>query len=357
MVDDSININEFDYSSIYRAKEFTEAMNTYFDTGDEQTRCVLLAVNEADQASVMTSLSSKLYSYIVDKVDDIDFGTIPRSKGDITKIGNYEQLRDCINIMVEVMHNYKQPTTSIETVQIALQNMIDRKDLFTKAFKMNVELPMIMYNTLALSIVSSVSYLISSCIEFIKLPDDSGYEIALNKVAVAKSKEHVLFKDLESFNKCCEKGDFDKAMNYVIIQSSSKRLMKEAGPIAMAAGAAIVVIAALIMIIHIIRELIYYFYYSRVKLSDYFTAQSALLTMNAYNIENNLARDDKSRKSIATKQRKYADMFTKISNKLQVADKVASVKTANDMKAASKEKYNIKDVVDTIPDSANSTLF
>lgn len=356
MVDETAIINSFDYKSIYRYREFTEAME-YFDTGDTKTRCVLLAVNEADQANVMTALSSKLYKHIVDKVDDIDFGTIPQSRGDITRIDNYEQLVDCINILSEIMVNYHQPTESIETVQIALQNMKDRKDLFTKAFKLRTELPMIVYNTMALSIVASVSYLISSCIEFIKLPDGAGFDIALNKVAVGKSRDAVLFKNLSKLNKSCEKGDFDKCINYVITRSASKHFGEAAPVIAVVAGAAVAAVAALIIVIFAIRELVYYFYYSRVKTSSYFAAQSALLNMNASNIENNLTRDDNARKEVAGRQRKFANLFKKISNQLQVADKVGATKAAVDLKALEKEKFKIDDVVDQVPDSAAAVIF
>ena len=116
MVDETATIKSFDYSSVYRAKEFTEAMK-YFDTSDTMTRSILLAVNEADQGTVMTSLSNKLYKHIVDKVDDIDFGTIPESRGDITKIDNYENLVDCINIISEILQQYHQPTDTVEIVR------------------------------------------------------------------------------------------------------------------------------------------------------------------------------------------------------------------------------------------------
>ena len=42
---------------------------------------------------------------IVAKVSDIDFGTIPRSRGDITKIENYSQLMECIDILRGVICN------------------------------------------------------------------------------------------------------------------------------------------------------------------------------------------------------------------------------------------------------------
>lgn len=353
MVDEESTIKPFDYSSIYRAKEFTEAMK-YFDTNDTMTRCVLLAVNEADQGTVMTSLSNKLYQHIVDKVDDIDFGTIPNSKGDITKIDNYEGLTDCINIIAEILQQYHQPTTSIETVQIALQNMIDRKELFEKAYKLNVEMPIIIYNTIALAIVSSVSYMISACIEFIKLPDDQGFDIALDKTAVIKTKENILFQDLSKFNNMCANGSFDKAMDYVIKQNANQFT---GGMFAFSASSVVVILGILLLIIPVIRELIFFFYYSRTKVSDYFDAQSSLLMMNAYNIENNLSREDKSKKEIANKQRKIADVFKKISNAIKINYKTGESKAAKEINTLDSQKYKSTDVLDAVPDSASSVLF
>ena len=132
MVDEASMIKSFDYSSIYRSSQFNESMK-YFDTEDTMTRSILLSVNEADQNVVMTSLANKLYKHITEKVDEIDFGTIPNSKGDITKIDNFEQLLDCVNIISDILQQYHQDTTPVETVNLAIQNMIDRTDMFEKA--------------------------------------------------------------------------------------------------------------------------------------------------------------------------------------------------------------------------------
>ena len=352
MVEESSLIKSYDYEHIHRYKAFTEAMNL-FDVADDLTRGVLLTVNEADQGAVMTALSNKLYQHIVDKVDEIDFGTIPQSAGDITKIDNYEELKDCINIISEIIMQYNQPTNSIDTIKIALQNMEDRIPLFTKAYKLNTEMPIIIYNTITLAIVSSVSYMISTCIEFIK--EDQGFDIALNKVAAVKTKETILFKDLERFNKECSSGNFDKAMDYIMKQQANNfsGTMFVFGP-----GAVIAITGVILLsIIPMIRELIFFFYYSRTKVSTYFDAQSTLLTMNAYNIESNLSRDEKSRKEIAGKQKRIADDFKKIANFFKVEAKTAEQKTNKDISALDKQKYKANDVLDTIPDSANASLF
>ena len=354
MTSDVDNIKQFDYNSIHRSKAFQEAMKC-FDNSDKMTRAILLSVNEADQNTVMTSLANKLYQHIVDKVDDIDFGTIPLSKGDVTKIDNYDKLTDCINIIAEILQQYHQDTSSIETVATALQNIIDRTDMFTKAYKFNTEMPIIIYNTIVLSIVSSVSYMISACIDFIKSSGNEGFEVSLDRVALQKTKDNVLFKDLGKFNKLCASGEFDKAMDYVI-NTNSKNF---SGLAAYGAASVSIVLGIILLIIPIIRELIFFFYYSRCKVSDYFEAQASLLTMNAYNIENNLTRNDKDKKEIATKQRKIADKFKKIADTIKIKTKTGEAKSQKDIKKLDDKKYTADEVLgkDVIPDSSNSVLF
>ena len=63
-----------------------EAFVQHLDIGDNTTRKAVMYMNEADQASVLASLTAKLYDKIVTKVDDIDYGDIPNSKGDINRI-------------------------------------------------------------------------------------------------------------------------------------------------------------------------------------------------------------------------------------------------------------------------------
>lgn len=353
MVDESSIIKSFDYASIHRSKQFNEAMK-YFDIEDNMTRAVLLSVNEADQNVVMTSLANKLYSHITEKVDDIDFGTIPNSKGDITKIDNFDNLVDCINIISDILQQYNQDTSSVEIVNLAIQNMVDRTDMFEKAYKLNIEMPIIIYNTITLAIVSSVSYMISSCIEFVKLPEDRGFDIALDKVGAAKAKDAILFNDLRRFNKICGDGSFDKAMDYVIKQNANNFT---GAAFVFGASSVIVMLGILLSIIPVIRELIFFFYYSRAKISDYFDAQSSLLMINAYNIENNLARDEKVKKKIAADQRKVADTFKKISNTLKVNLKTGEKKAVEETNKLDKQKFKHDDVLDTIPDSSNSVLF
>lgn len=357
VIKEDVNLmKDIDFDAIHRSKPYMEAVNQYFDTSDTRTRKILLAVNEDDQNLVMTSLANKLYDNILDKVDKIDFGTIPASKGDITKIENYDRLVDCVNIITQILQAYHQDTKPIEVVSTAIQNIIDRRDLFMKSFKLGVEMPILIYNTIVLSIVSSNSFMIASCIEFVKISDTEGFDIAVNKTAAVRTSDCVLFKDLEKFNKICANGSFDKSMEFVIRQSTgAKDFSGTVAAFGISGGP--LLLGTILIIIPLIRELIFFFYYSRYKISDYFELQSSLLTMNAYNIENNLTREDKNKKEIVKKQRKVADFFKKISNAFAIKNKTGAVKTAKEVEKLDKEKYKSSDVLKSVPDSANSVLF
>lgn len=337
-------INKRDYDTI---------LNEYFDIEHRETRKVMLNINEADQNQVLSALTSKLYDHIVDRVDDIDFGDIPSTKGDITKLDRYQKLVDCVTVMRQLLEEYKQDVKPIGIIEKAIENVAQRKELFEKAFRYQVELPMITYSTIVLSIISSTSFLVSTCIEFIKIPSQDEFSVILDKVALTKSKSNLLFNNLEKFNTACDKGQIDNCLE-VIIKNNMKNLTGVevgfvVGGVAMA--------GLLLNIIPILRELIFFFYYSRTRVSDYFDIQADLLQMNAYNVQSNETMKKSEREKIAKKQIKIAELFRKMSNKIAVNTKESEVKATKDIVQANKEKARTTDLMDSIPDSASSALF
>ena len=143
---------------------YEDIMMEHFDINDDYTRKTLLSINEADQNKVLESLTSKLYQSIMDKVDDIDFGSIPDSKGDITKIENYDKLLETISVIKSILVEFRQDTSIVDTIQLSIENVQERKDLFMKGFMYGLDLPVIMYNTIVLSIISATSLIIATSI-------------------------------------------------------------------------------------------------------------------------------------------------------------------------------------------------
>lgn len=354
-----------DWRDIYRSEEYTRAMNEFFDITDRETRKVLLAVNEADQNKVLVSLTSKLYDNVVDRVDDIDFGEIERSRGDIEKLPNFETLHECLNNMARLLIEFKQDTKPVDTIAESVSDIIESKGIWTKAYAVNAELPMITYNTIVLAIIEATSYMVSMCVDFVKSPSQDTMQIMIDKSALTKSKGHLLFKNLESFNEAYRKGQVTKAMEHVLDETVSKKTMDTSKKNllgfytgASAAAAVVGVVGLLFCIIPIIRELIFLFFYYRVRISEFFDVQADLLQVSAYNVENNrLDLTSTERKNISKKQMKVADDFRKIARKIAVDGATAEKSASKDIKAEDSKKYKASDVMDELPDSASSALF
>lgn len=335
-------------------REYDAIISEHFDITDTETRQVLLTINEEDQTQVLTDLTSKLYDSIVNKVTDVDFGTIPETNGDLTKMENYDQMVDCVNTMYSLLETYKQDTAPALTIKTAISNLVSRRDMFEKAFRYEIELPMVMYNTLALACVAATSYLISCCVEFIKNPNDETFTIALNKTGAIKTQESLMFKNLEKFNASCSKGEFDKCMEHII--STKVKNLIGGVPAGVAVIAIVAIAGILLSIIPVMRELIFLFYLSRVKMSDYFEVQADLLEMNAANVETSTTLDPKKRKAVAKRQASIASAFRKVANVVEVKTKESESKAVKEI-GASNKKMKIKDVTDKMPDSAAASLF
>lgn len=323
-----------DYEDFFTYPEFNKAVSEYLDITDKATREGVIGLSEAGQEAVLTRLTSKLYDNIVKKANDIDYGDIPDTKGDVTKLPNYDKLRETIGLLHDIVKEYRQDPAPIDVLSTALGNIESRKTLFERAYRYDIELPMLMYNNTVLSIITGISYMIAVCIEFIKSPKDDTFNTVLDTVAYKKTKEHLIYNSLKKFNKSCASGEFDKSMEYLI----DKKSKKLTGTIAAAVTVgAIASIALILNIIPILREMVFFAYYTRTRVSDYFDLQADLLQMNAYNVEHNDTRDPDERKNIAEKQMKVSNFFRSMAKKISVVGKQSEAKAVNDTSKESKK--------------------
>jgi len=331
------------------SKAYESIISEHFDILDNNTRHTLLTINEADQNKVLESLTSKLCQSIIDKVDDIDFGSIPNSKGDITQIQNYDNLLECISVIKNILIEYKQDLAPINTILEAISNIQSRTDLWSRAFSIKLDLPVLMYNTIVLSIISSVSLIIATSIEFIKDAGDASFDIKFDKVAYVKTKDNLLFNNLKRFNSSCQSGELDRSLDH-IFKSASKQL---AGASVLTIISIVGVVGIITNIIPILRELVFFFYNTKQQVSDYFAIQADLLQMNAEYVKSNPNSDLSAveRKEISKKQNKVVEVFRKIANTLTIDNKTSEAKTKRDVES-NKKKYNVDDITDTKLDSA-----
>jgi hypothetical protein len=372
------------------SREYDEIINEYFDVTDTTTRKCLLTINEADQNQVLGSLAAKLYTIIVKNVCNIDFGDIPKSKGDITKIPNYLDITEALTTVRDLQINKKQSTAKIDQIFKAIDNMKDSKYIWEKAFAIECGMPIIFYNTMALGIVASTSLYISASVEFIKNPDTGTIDMELSKVAGNKSKDGILMRNIEEFNKSYAKGDVVKSMEPLL---KSKRgvieasLAKEAGVdeatvndyIAkaisngnvievlqtlwaaapsnvrkgVATGAAIITAALLIKFaIPVLHHITAFLVNCKQSFSEYLAYESEIVKLNAERVNYNRAKSEEEKKKIIEKQLKIAEKLKSLSNTMAVKANKAENDANKDIDKDKNTKYKIDDIMDTIPDSA-----
>lgn len=340
---------------------YNDLVKEYFDVTDTETRRCMVTINEADQDQVLGSLAAKLYDNIVNKVTDIDFGQIPLSKGDITKIPNYFELCDCLTTVRDMMVAKHQTTNSTDTIFGAIENLKKTKKIWEKGYALECEMAVLFYNTIALSIVSSTSILLSACVEFIKNPESGVIDIELAKIAKNKSKDGILFKNLEKFNKACKKGEIEKTFDNVLKaqrtvreavenNSSLEAVHEDVFAILFGAGMVVGLLSCVIPILHQLTTMLYNL---RQDASDYFAAESDIIKLNAEKVNYNRSKTPEQKKKIIAKQMKIADRFKKWSNKLMIKASKAETDSERQIKQDNADKKKINDVVDTMPDSAS----
>lgn len=342
-------------------KLYNDLVKEFFDVTDTETRRCMVTINEADQDQVLGSLAAKLYDNIVNKVTDIDFGQIPLSKGDITKIPNYLELCDCLTTVRDMMVAKHQTTNSTDTIFGAIENLKKTKNVWQKGYALECEMAVVFYNTIALSIVSSTSILLSACVEFIKNPESGVIDIELAKIAKNKSKDGILFKNLEKFNKACKKGEIEKTFDNVLKaqrtvreaienNSSLEAVHENVFTILFGAGMVVGLLSCVIPILHQLTTMLYNL---RQDASDYFAAESDIIKLNAEKVNYNRSKTPEQKKKIIAKQMKIADHFKKWSNKLMIKASKAETDSERQIKQDNADKKKINDVVDTMPDSAS----
>jgi len=199
----------------------------YFDIADEKTRKFLIK-EDGNDTQVLTALTNALYDKIVSNVDKIDFGSIPRSRGDITKVEGFENTVECLNIIRKIVIEYHEDPRIVDNVLGAIENIKTRKAQFMKGYATNTEFPMVLYNLVVLAIEQTVSFLIATTIQYIKDPDTGSFEAALDKVAYNNTRDNLLYEQLEKFNLGCSTGQIDSA----IAEVYSARVKREAVEIA-----------------------------------------------------------------------------------------------------------------------------
>lgn len=353
--------------------DYMQIVSEAYDLSDPYIKKKVIFCNEAKRQENIENIVGRLYTHIKNDVTGIDFGTIPRSKGIITKIDNYNGLIDCINSIHDLVKSYNQPTKSVDELTTAINNIKNRERVFTKAFTLNIEFPIMLYNMTVTAIVSATSLLMSSSVEFIKNGHDS-FTTSLDKVGYVKSKDHLMIEYVSQFNRNCANGTIDKLVNSCIknnITNTNESTIVDAqnaksinedniffdkegkpkiattvvaavmgggakyiAPALMSSPIGIFITAVIgagitaVLFLFLFRKVAFFILKTRMDASDWFEIQANYLQINAENLKyRDDPKGDDHKKKVYDAQMKWVDRFKKIANKLALTDSKARKET------------------------------
>lgn len=288
-----------------------------------QERGQIYALLENEVYKVNNTMISNLYKSALDKAH-VDFEDIPNSKGDITKYSGFKPMIESIALLKEIFTKANIKITDLETVEVAVNNIISHRELFEKGFSLEKEFIILQYNTLVFACVESVSTIISSFVDYIKRPDKVEFTIIKN----ARVSGWLCIENLEKFNLVVKRGELTKVLTTIINTGRENLTGKDLAVPAL-------IIGAVLAIVPLMRELIFYFYYSRMKLSDYLKQQATFLEINKSNISSSVMTV-KKKNDILKKQDERIKILKDLADKLQVNNKMTETKTTNAIKGENK---------------------
>lgn len=331
-------------------EDYLKIVYEYCDLSDPDFKKRLIYVNEAEQNKVLMSLTAKLYANIVDKANEIDYGDIPETKGDITKLKNYGMMVDTVATLRDIVKEFKQDPKAVNVISEAIANVETRKDEFTKAFRLGYEIPKLIYCTTVLAINDSIAYMIASCIEFIKTPKTESFDMVLDVMRYKKAKDYLIFSNLDKLNrefkngnidkimKAISKGAVDKALTEASVDSINLANPKVGKKLSLAGtillGVALAAVAIILFtILGIFQDIVFFFYNTKNNYSQYLEMQALVMEANANNLDvNHPEWDDAKKKEVYDRQMKLVDKWRNKAEKWRVTAKKAEADTERELK-------------------------
>lgn len=323
--------------------EIKEAVHILMEGTDDKYLKVQTILEDAT-SPVTRTYKERLFQSIMDR-SHIDFGDIPKSKGDITKYSGYNAMIETLNVLLRVAREEKSTDlgSAVNIVLTAIQNMRELKSIYIKGFANKCDIAILDYNTYVLTTVEATTSLMCDYIDFMKTPS-STYTLSLKNT---KYRANLLYvSQLEKFNRVNKDNKYSRYMNTMVNKGTENLFGIDD---AMIAGYAAISVIAL-SIIPVTRELIYLFNDARRKVSELFSLQAYFLELNKTSVEANTTLDPEKKKKVLEKQEKLRKRYLFLAEKVRIssikADEIAHKKLENDNKG-----MNIDDIEDDISNS------
>lgn len=285
----------------------------------------VMSLSEDQLNGVNEKLISALYKTAMEKYNYIDFDDIAVSKGDITKFSGYQTMVDTQKLLRDLSEQAGiKRFAHLDEIDKAMHYLEANKVSFMKGFMNNENIVKVLYNTTVYSILAGTNLLISMYIEFAKTPG-AILSVVITNEKEKKTKDYMLFRNLQDFNNACQSGEMDKLF------AGSQDSKKFVGTIISAAViGSLTFIAAMGIFMPVIRGLIYSVYDIRMSTSELLNHQAELLKLNAEMVKDGNTNTRLDKKKVVKSQIETAKKLERMSDKI-------AIKFADANKKGSKE--------------------
>ena len=291
---------------------------------------------------VTRKFQEKLYKDVLEK-KHVDFGDIPKSRGDITSYSGYSNMMDTLDTLRQLANenNASGVIKYIDIISKAVSNIQALTNIFKKGFSTRTEYVALEYNSYVYLCVEATTALIYSFVDYVKNPTTRALELKIvdNKLRA----DAFFFNQLDKFNNIQAKMRNDYIAMLDNMCSGDKDSFIGTSTL-VGIGA---VIGMAVISIPITREVIYQIFNIRTKLSDYLELQSNFLEMNRARVENNDIIMPAKKKEILAKQEKLSKKLKSLSDKLKLKSAVSVKEKDNALNKKNKmlSVDNLKDEV------------
>ena len=165
--------------------------------------------NPSAQATIMNKLFKE-----TQKIDEIDFGKIPDSKGDITKYVYYDQLYDSIELINELMKGNQ--TENIAAMNKLHQILLNARADFVFGFKVNNYIVTSMYKVMVANLHEIIDICIVDVTEYIR----NNLNMSMDKKSMKKARW--VTSNVKNFIKMYESGQWNTLIKYMRTNASKK---------------------------------------------------------------------------------------------------------------------------------------
>ena len=306
----------------------------------------LQAVLEDVNSPVTRKLEEKLFQSVLDK-KHIDFGSIPKSKGNIKDYEGYSAMESALNTIKDLATENKagDVINYVDIVQKAIENLSSMSVAYQKGFQFKNEYIAMEYNSYVYFCIEATTALIYSFVEYIKRPDTDTFVMVIKNSKLRADEFY--FEQLKKFNMVCDTQEVNYRKMLDSMAVSKDNFIGTTAAIGIAT-----VIAAAIAIIPITRAVVYQVYHIRGNISEQLDIQAEFMEMNKSCVEANSALTVQKKKEIVAKQEKLVKRLRKLSDTIRV-------KSSKSVEVATRETKNENKslTIDSIKDEVSNSDF